>query len=56
LRLPAPALPPEGPPPLFSLKLANDYPAFISNVEFVSDPRKRFEAIVGSVQNNGGVR
>jgi len=48
--------PPPGLPPLFSLKLANDYPAFISNAELVADLRKRFEALTGPVQNKGGVR
>lgn len=48
--------PPDGLPPLFSLQLANDYPAFISNTELVSDLRKRFEAVTGPVQKKGGVR
>jgi ABC-type Fe3+ transport system substrate-binding protein len=48
--------PPAGLPPLFSIKLANDYPAFISNAELVADLRKRFEALTGPVQNKGGVR
>ena len=48
--------PPAGLPPLFSIKLANDYPAFISNTELVADLRKRFEALTGPVQNKGGVR
>jgi ABC-type Fe3+ transport system substrate-binding protein len=48
--------PPAGLPPLFSLKLANDYPAFISNETLVADLRKRFEAITGPVQKKGGVK
>jgi len=48
--------PPAGLPPLFSLKLANDYPAFIGNDELVADLRKRFEALTGPVKNKGGVR
>jgi len=48
--------PPAGLPPLFSLKLANDYPAFISNTELVADLRKRFEALTGPVQKKGGVK
>jgi len=34
--------PPAGLPPLFSIKLANNYPAFMSNNEKVEDLRKRF--------------
>ena len=48
--------PPAGLPPLFSIKLANDYPAFISNAELVAELRKRFEALTGPVQNKGVVR
>src|SRR5262249_3574814 len=48
--------PPDGLPPLFSIKLANDYPAFISNDALVADLRKRFEALTGPVKNRGGVR
>jgi len=48
--------PPAGLPPLFSLKLANDYPAFISNTALVTDLRKRFEALTGPVQKKGGVK
>ncbi|HEY5216564.1 MAG TPA: extracellular solute-binding protein [Pseudolabrys sp.] len=48
--------PPEGLPPLFSLKLANNYPEFISNTELVAGLRKRFEALTGPVQKKGGVR
>jgi ABC-type Fe3+ transport system substrate-binding protein len=48
--------PPAGLPPLFSLKLANDYPAFISNTALVADLRKRFEALTGPVQKKGGVK
>lgn len=48
--------PPAGLPPLFSLKLANDYPKFISNTDFVVYLRKRFEALTGPVQNKGGVK
>ena len=48
--------PPAGLPPLFSIKLANDYPAFIGNAELVADLRKRFEVLTGPVQNKGGVR
>ena len=48
--------PPAGLPPLFSIKLANNYPAFISNTELVTDLRKRFEALTGPVQKKGGVR
>jgi len=43
-------------PPLFSLKLANKYPAFISNTDFVAYLRKRFEGITGPVQKKGGVK
>src|SRR5215471_15099077 len=48
--------PPAGLPPLFSISLANDYPAFISNEALVADLRKRFEALTGPVRNKGGVR
>jgi len=48
--------PPAGLPPLFSLKLANDYPAFISNTVLVTDLRKKFEALTGPVQKKGGVK
>src|SRR5262252_3494860 len=48
--------PPDGLPPLFSIKLANDYPAFISNDALVAYLRKRFEALTGPVKNRGGVR
>jgi ABC-type Fe3+ transport system substrate-binding protein len=48
--------PPAGLPPLFSLKLANKYPAFIGNTELVADLRKRFEALTGPVQKKGGVK
>ena len=48
--------PPAGLPPLFSIKLANNYPAFISNTELVADLRKRFEALTGPVQKKGGVK
>ena len=48
--------PPAGLPPLFSIKLANNYPAFISNTALVTDLRKRFEALTGPVQKKGGVR
>ena len=48
--------PPAGLPPLFSLKLANDYPAFVSNVALVADLRKRFEALTGPVKKKGGVK
>ncbi len=48
--------PPAGLPPLFSLKLANKYPAFISNTDFVAYLRKRFEGITGPVQKKGGVK
>jgi ABC-type Fe3+ transport system substrate-binding protein len=48
--------PPAGLPPLFSIKLANDYPAFISDTELVTDLRRRFEALTGPVRNRGGVR
>jgi ABC-type Fe3+ transport system substrate-binding protein len=48
--------PPAGLPPLFSLKLANNYPAFMSNTEKVADLRKRFETLTGPVQKKGGVR
>ncbi|MGA8969480.1 MAG: extracellular solute-binding protein [Pseudolabrys sp.] len=48
--------PPAGLPPLFSLKLANNYPAFMSDTKKVSDLRKRFEALTGPVQKKGGVR
>jgi hypothetical protein len=48
--------PPPGLPPLFSIKLANDYPAFIGNDVLVADLRKRFEALTGPVKNRGGVR
>lgn len=34
--------PPAGLPPLFSLKLANNYPAFMSDTKKVADLRKRF--------------
>ncbi len=48
--------PPTGLPPLFSLKLANKYPAFISNTELVAYLRKRFEALTGPVKNKGDVK
>jgi ABC-type Fe3+ transport system substrate-binding protein len=48
--------PPAGLPPLFSLKLANDYPAFISNTDLVAYLRKRFEALTGPVQKKGDVK
>ena len=48
--------PPAGLPPLFSLKLANNYPAFMSDTKKVADLRKRFEALTGPVQKKGGVR
>jgi len=48
--------PPAGLPPLFSLKLANSYPAFISNTDLVAYLRKRFEALTGPVQKKGGVK
>jgi hypothetical protein len=48
--------PPAGLPPLFSLKLANNYPAFMSDTRKVADLRKRFEALTGPVQKKGGVR
>ena len=47
---------PSGLPPLYSLNLANDYPAFISNETLVADLRKRFEAMIGPVKNKGGAR
>ncbi len=48
--------PPAGLPPLFSLKLANKYPAFISNTELVGYLRKRFEALTGPIKNKGHVK
>jgi ABC-type Fe3+ transport system substrate-binding protein len=48
--------PPAGLPPLFSLKLANKYLAFISNTELVGYLRKRFEALTGPVKNKGDVK
>ena len=48
--------PPAGLPPLFSLKLANTYPAFMSDTKKIADLRKRFEALTGPVQKKGGVR
>ena len=48
--------PPAGLPPLFSLKLANNYPTFMSDTKKVADLRKRFEALTGPVQKKGGVR
>ena len=48
--------PPSGLPPLFSLKLANDYPAFISNTDLVVYLRKRFEALTGPVQKKADVK
>jgi len=48
--------PPAGLPPLFSLKLANKYPAFISNTELVAYLRKRFETLTGPVKNKGDVK
>jgi len=48
--------PPAELPPLFSLKLANDYPAFISNTDLVTYLRKRFEALTGPVQKKADVK
>lgn len=48
--------PPAGLPPLFSLKLANKYPAFIRNTELVAYLRKRFEVLTGPVKNKGDVK
>jgi len=48
--------PPTGLPPLFSLKLANDYPKFITNTELVSFMRKRLEELTGPVKKKGDVK